>query len=175
MVCLYILFLLFFSSTWTWSLLISTVYTPLFHTGHLELNTLKQLRSMNSFPDQPCQPRIPAVKKRQRRTHMWSCSLHPHQHEAAQILLVFPTGLDWQLALYAPMLSCLVCNDFMFGRMNVSFLPLAEVKVRWTSHLCWTKCSNTYAAAVASVDSTEGTCHYFWNIFMVSEKIKHYL
>lgn len=141
LVCLYI----------TWSLLmLSVAYTPsLYHLWHLGLNTLMPLGSTILPQISGVSPGFLPVWKWQWGRHMWMPLIAPPPTRSTTTSRHFPTDMDGLLALYAPLLSGLICNDLV-SQNECFFISalVAEGKARWTSHLCWTKHINPFAAAV---------------------------
>ena len=126
----------------------------------------------------PAQSAVGVQGSRQSRNDSGGCTcksylFHLRGHEAPQVLLIFPLTRTGCLlfTLFCPLASFVMTLCSQNECFFISAL-LAEVKARWTSHLCWTKHLNTFVAAVASVDSAKvQLMSLFWNIFMVSEKI----
>ena len=134
MISLYILFpLLFFSSIWTQNLLVLPIaYTPsLPHIWHLEAPPPHIDAAWKHNPHGHPRSAVPVQDSCQSTNGgdectCESCSFHIHKHEAPQLLLIFPLIGTGGL-LYTPLLSCLICNDFMLAKMNVSScLPLQQ-------------------------------------------------
>lgn len=103
----------------------------------------------NPFPDQRCQSRTPAsLEMTGRNAHVNAAHRAPTNMKHNN----FSSFSHWYgqtAALYAPLLSCLICNDFV-SQNECFFISalVAEGKARWTSHLRWTKHINTFATAV---------------------------